>query len=55
LNEGEEKIIRIKDTLHLDEIYVSKSVMDQIGGSERIRSMKENVPLFNSHQELTPF
>lgn len=55
LKEGNEKIIRIKDTLHLDEIYVSKSIMDLIEGSERIKSMKENVPLFNRDNDITPF
>jgi len=55
LKKSEEKIIRIKDTLHLDEIYVSKSIMDIIEGSERIKSMKENVLLFNRDNDITPF
>ena len=33
LEKGEEKIIRIKDTLHLDEIYVSQSILDLIKNS----------------------
>jgi len=55
LKKGEEKIIRIKDTLHLDEIYVSKSIMDIIDGSEKIESIKENVPLFNRDNVFTPY
>ena len=55
LKKGEEKIIRIKDTLHLGEIYVSKSILDIIDGSEKIESLKENVPLFNRDNEITPY
>jgi hypothetical protein len=55
LKKGEEKIIRIKDTLRLDEIYVSKPIKDLIDGSEGIESIKENIPLFNSDNEITPF
>jgi hypothetical protein len=55
LKKGEEKIIRIKDTLHLGEIYVSKSILDIIDGSENIESLKENVPLFNRDNEITPY
>ena len=55
LKEGEEKIIRIKDTLHLDEIYVSKSIMDIIDGSDGIESLKENVTLFNRDNDITPY
>jgi hypothetical protein len=55
LKKGEEKIVRIKDTLHLDEIYVSKSIMDIIDGSEKIESIKENVPLFNRDNDITPY
>jgi hypothetical protein len=55
LKKGEEKIIRIKDTLHLDEIYVSKSIMGLIDGSDGIKSLKENVPLFYRDNDITPF
>ena len=55
LKKGEEKIIRIKDTLHLDEIYVSKSIMDIIDGSDGIESLKENVTLFNGDNDITPY
>jgi hypothetical protein len=55
LKKGEEKIIRIKDTLHLDEMYVSKPILDIIIGSEGIEIIKENVNMFNSDYELNPF
>ncbi len=55
LKNGKEKIIRIKDTLHLDEIYVSQSIMDLINGSDVIESIKENVKLFKSETDITPF
>lgn len=55
LKKGEEKIIRIKDTLHLDEIYISQPILDLINGSEGIESIKENANLFNRETEFTPF
>jgi hypothetical protein len=55
LKMGEEKIIRIKDTLHLDEIYVSEPILNLIKGSAGIESIKENVALFNGENEFTPF
>ncbi len=55
LKKGEERVIRIKDTLHLDEIYISQSIMDSIHSSEGIESIKENVNLFNKDNEFTPF
>ena len=55
LKEGEEKIIRIKDTLHLDELYVSKPVLDLINYSEKIESINENVKLFKSETEFALF
>ena len=55
LKKGEEKIIRIKDTLHLDEIYVSNSIMALIEESESIKSINENVPLFKRDHNMTAF
>ena len=55
LKKGEEKIIRIKDTLHLDEIYVSEPILNLINDSVGIESVKENVALFNGDNEFTPF
>jgi hypothetical protein len=54
LKEGGEKIIRIKDTLHLDEMYISKAILDIINGSDGIKSLQE-VEMFNGTNEFNPF
>ncbi len=55
LEKGKEKIIRIKDTLHLDEIYVSQSIMDLIRGKDGIESINEDVNLFKSETDFILF
>ena len=55
LKKGEEKIIRIKDTLHLDVMYISKSILDLVNGSAGIESIQENVNMFNGGNEFNPF
>jgi hypothetical protein len=55
IKRGEEKIIRIKDTLHLDEMYISKPILDLINSSEGIETINENVNLFHTETEFTPF
>jgi len=55
LKEGEGRIIRIKDTLHLDEMYVSRPVMDLIRSSSGIESLKGDVNMFNEDNEFNPF
>ena len=55
LKKGEEKIIRIKNTLHLDEIYISEPILNLINGSAGIEIIKENIALFNGDNEFTPF
>jgi hypothetical protein len=55
IKEGEEKIIRIKDTLHLDEMYVSQSVLDILIGSAGIEYIQENVNMFDGGNEFSPF
>jgi hypothetical protein len=52
---GEERIIRIKDTLHLDEMYVSQAVMNVIKNKAEISVIKENVSMFNQKNEFTGF
>lgn len=39
LKNGEEKIIRIKDTLHLDEMYVSQPIFNILNGTKGIASI----------------
>jgi hypothetical protein len=55
IKKGEERIIRIKDTLHLDEIYVSKAVLDSVENRSWIEIVKENADLFNDETEFAPF
>lgn len=52
IKEGKEKIIRIKDTLHLDQMYISSQLMDKIKGSKNIDIIEENVKMFNSENEF---
>ena len=55
IRENEEKIIRIKDTLHLDELYVSYPVLNIIRSSERIEILNAPADLFSMDGDLTPF
>jgi hypothetical protein len=43
--EGREKILRIKDTLHLGELYVSPEAMKRLPGSPRIELTGEEIPM----------
>jgi hypothetical protein len=54
IKQGEERIVRIKNTLHLEELYVSDSVLEEIKGSGRIEIAERNVNLFND-MEFTKF
>jgi hypothetical protein len=51
---GEQRIIRIKDTLHLNEIYVSKPVVERAGKAKGFEIIKENVPVFDDENHLYP-
>ncbi len=55
LEKGEERIIRIKDTLHLDEMYVSRSVMDQLKDDPGIELLEENIALFSTNEKINRF
>jgi hypothetical protein len=52
---GEERIIRIKDTLHLGEIYVSQHILEVMNNRSGIEVIQENIPVFNDKNELNPF
>lgn len=52
---GEERIIRIKDTLHLNEMYVSRAVMNDLKDNETIKVINENMALFKAENELVEF
>ncbi len=52
IKEGKEKIIRIRDTLHLDQMYISNQIADNIKGSKNIDIIEENVTMFNEYNEF---
>ena len=47
IKKGEEKVVRIKNTLHLEELYVSDAVLEIIKASDKIEILKKNVDLFS--------
>lgn len=52
---GKERIVRIKDTLHLDELYVSQSVMKDLENNDKVKVIKENIILFTPENEFVEF
>jgi hypothetical protein len=54
LRKGEEKIIRIRDTLHLDELYVSQAILDIVSGNPEIEIIK-HADIFNRENDFNPF
>ena len=49
------RMIRIKNTLCLDEIYVSRSIYDEIQNNKNIKKISENIDIFKSNGELIKF
>jgi hypothetical protein len=43
--EGEERIIRIRDTLHIGELYVSEAIKRELSGCKRIEMTEKEIPL----------
>lgn len=54
IKKGEEKVVRIKNTLHLEELYVSDAVLEEIKDSGRIEIIERNIDLFRG-TEFTNF
>ena len=52
---GKERIIRIKDTLHLDELYVPDAILNEIKDNLQIEQEGEKVNIFDAHITLNPF
>lgn len=52
---GKERIIRIKDTLHLGELYVSETILNEIKHSPQIEVEGEYINIFDDHKTLLPF
>jgi hypothetical protein len=55
LKKGSEKIVRIRDTLHLDQLYVSEPVLDLIRDHDRIEIMGRNINMFSEDNDLIAF
>jgi hypothetical protein len=52
---GEEKVIRIKDTLHLNEMYVSQALLNIIKDKPGLEIINKNINMFDSRNEFIPF
>src|SRR5688572_11587185 len=52
---GHERIVRILDTLHLEEVYVSAAIADGISEREDIEVIGAGAALFDGTGRLTPF
>jgi hypothetical protein len=52
---GKERVLRIRDTLHLSELYVSKAILDDLSGRSDIEVMGEPVDVFGDSGEILAF
>ncbi len=52
---GKERIIRLKNTRHLDELYISDAIHHEIKDNPRIETTGEKVKVFRSDKTLYPF
>jgi hypothetical protein len=52
---GKERIIRIRDSLHLEELYASEAVVRELDGSGRAQVGKETVEMFDVAGNLARF
>lgn len=55
VSSGREKIIRIKDTKHLNELYVSPAVLEEINSQKEIRIIGDATALFDERGRLRDF
>ncbi|HAM11468.1 MAG TPA: DUF2088 domain-containing protein [Bacteroidales bacterium] len=53
IKKGEEKVVRIKNTLHLEALYVSDPVLEEIKASGKIEVIERNIGLFNESEFKT--
>jgi hypothetical protein len=52
---GKERIIRIKDTLHLDELYVSDAILNELRNNTQIETVTKSISMFDNQQTWIPF
>jgi hypothetical protein len=55
IEKGKERIIRITNTLHLDEFYVSKAILDDIKESPGLEILKKDVAMFTTANNFCHF
>ena len=55
LEPGKERIIRIKDTLHLGELYVSDVLLEELISNPQIEQIGQKVNIYNDQNTLIPF
>jgi hypothetical protein len=55
LPEGRERIIRILDTLHLEEVYASAAIAEELSGRQDIDVVGRGSDLFDANGKLTHF
>lgn len=52
---GVERVMRIRDTLHLDTVYASRPIVAELIGDETMEIDSEPRPLFAANGDCTPF
>ena len=52
---GRARIIRILDTLHLEDVYVSPAILDELRDAAAIEVVERDVEMFDEAGSLTPF
>ena len=55
VSNGRERIVRILDTLHLEDIYVSPAVLDELRDAPSIDVVETEAEMFDEAGSLTPF
>jgi len=55
VQEGRERIVRILDTLHLEDVYVSAPLLGELSARESIETLNTGSELFTDDGDLTPF
>jgi hypothetical protein len=55
LEDGRERIVRIVDTLHLEELYVSEAILEELKDRPDVEVLGQVAALFDASGSLTPF
>ena len=55
LEDGRERIVRMSDTLHVDEVYASPAIVDELSGRRDIDVIGDRSDLFDENGQLAPF